>query len=366
MLRNLSYVKTRWFWIGLSLVITVAGLIAIAVHGGLDYGLDFQSGTRIDIAFDHQMNTGDVRAALEGLGHGDAKVQVVGTDMSEVIIVTKSLTTEQRRAMQAGLETKLGKFDVMSMEDVGPEFSRELVTATGLAVLFASIGMLLYITIRFEYRFAVAGIVALLHDALILVGIFALLGKEINIPFVAALLTMLGYSINDTIVVYDRIRENLHNRKKNESLAGLVNRSIGETIHRSINTSLTTLLAIAAIYFFGGPTTKDFSLALLIGITSGTYSSIFIASPIWLMWREADERHRLEAKAKASAAKGGKLSAAQAKREAVEAKTADAKAVEAKTAEGKPARTAKPGKSNKSKRSSKKAAKASGKGLSVK
>ncbi len=298
MLRNLSYMKARWFWIGISLIITIAGLISMGVRG-LNYGLDFQSGTRIDIVFDHQIEASDIRTALADLGRGDAKVQVVGSDKKEVIIVTKSLSTEDRRAMQAGLGAKLGKFDVMGMDDVGPEFSKELVNATLMAVLLASVGMLIYMTIRFEYRFATAGIIALLHDALILTGIFSLIGKEINIPFVAALLTMLGYSINDTIVVYDRIRENLKNRKKNETLEGLVDLSIGEVIWRSIGTSLTALLAIAAVYVFGGSTTKDFSLALLVGITSGTYSSIFIASPIWLMWRKADERRRLQAKAAA-------------------------------------------------------------------
>ncbi len=299
-LRKLSYMKAKWVFIGISLVITLAGLISMGVRG-LNYGLDFQSGTRIDISFGHQMNTADIRNALVGIGHGDAKVQVVGTDKHEVIIVTRSLSTEDRRTMQAGLEAKLGKFDVLAMDDVGPEFSKELVNTTLLAVAVASIGMLIYMTIRFEYRFATAGIIALLHDALILTGVFSLIGKEINIPFVAALLTMLGYSINDTIVVYDRIRENLKKCKKGEGLEELVDRSIGEVIWRSIGTSLTTLLAIAAVYVFGGPTTKDFALALLIGITSGTYSSIFIASPIWVLWRNADERKKLQAK---TAAKG--------------------------------------------------------------
>ncbi|MHB8945974.1 MAG: protein translocase subunit SecF [Bacillota bacterium] len=321
-LRKLSFMEAKWVFIGLSLVITLAGLISMGVRG-LNYGLDFQSGTRIDITFDHQMNTSDVRGALTGLGHGDAKVQVVGTDKHEVVIVTRSLSTEDRRAMQSGLEAKLGKFDVLSMDDVGPEFSKELVNATVMAVILASVGMLIYITIRFEYRFATAGIIALLHDALILTGVFSLIGKEINIPFVAALLTMLGYSINDTIVVYDRIRENLRNRKKNEDLEGIVDRSIGEVIWRSVGTSITTLLAIGAVYVFGGPTTKDFALALLIGITSGTYSSIFIASPIWVLWRNADERKKLQAKAAAkskdTAATTGKPSAGASKKASAKA-----------------------------------------------
>jgi preprotein translocase subunit SecF len=282
------------------LVITIAGLVSMAFRG-LNYGLDFSSGTRLDLAFQQTVSTGQVRQALSDLGYGYAKVQVTGADSKEVIIVTKSLSTEDRRTLQSNLGTKVGQFEVRGMDDVGPEFSRELVNMTVWAVIIASLGMLIYITIRFEYRFATAGIIALLHDALILLGIFSLIGKEINIPFVAALLTMLGYSINDTIVVYDRIRENLRLRKKGEDLEALVNRSIGGVVWRSVGTSVTTLLAIAAVYVFGGSTTKDFALALLIGITSGTYSSIFIASPIWLMWRNADERKKLQARLQAKA-----------------------------------------------------------------
>jgi len=327
MLRNLDYMRTKWFWIGLSLVITVIGLISIAVRG-FNLGLDFSPGTRIDIVFQQPVSTVQLRTTLTDLGYGDAKVQVEGTDQKEAVIITRVLTTDQRRALQAALASKLGQFELKDMDSVAPEFSRQLVSSTAMAVIIASVGMLLYITIRFEIRFAAAGIIALLHDALILTGIFSIIGKTVDIPFIAAILTMLGYSIMDTIVVYDRIRENMQKRQKNETLEQLVNRSIGEVIGRSIKTSVTTLLAIGAVYFFGGPTTKDFSLALIIGIISGTYSSIFIASPIWLMWRNADENRRLRAKAARKGGKGAPAKDASPKTRA----TAVAKAKPAKAA----------------------------------
>ena len=156
--------------------------------------------------------------------------------------------------------------------------------------------MIAYISYRFEYRFGVAGIISLIHDVFVVLGIFSLLQKEIDASFVAALLTIVGYSINDTIVIFDRIRENMKKMKKGETLSEMVDHSIWQTMTRSIYTVLTVLFATGALYFLGGETTKDFSLALLIGFVSGMYSSIFNASPIWYMWKEHDERKRLEHK----------------------------------------------------------------------
>ena len=156
--------------------------------------------------------------------------------------------------------------------------------------------MIVYITYRFEFKFAVSGIIAIAHDILVVVGMFSLLQKEIDASFVAAILTIVGYSINDTIVIFDRIRENLKTHSKTESFAQLVNRSIWQTMTRSIYTVLTVVFATAALYFFGGETTKNFSLALLIGFASGAYSSIFNASPIWVTWKEYEERKRLAVK----------------------------------------------------------------------
>jgi len=184
--------------------------------------------------------------------------------------------------------------DVLRVDNVGAVIGRELTKEAFWALLAAAVGMLLYITMRFEFKFAMAAILALLHDAFIIIALFSIFMIEVNSPFIAAVLTIIGYSINDTIVIFDRIRENLKlNRKK--STAEVVNASINENLIRSINTSLTTLvvlisLFIAFSYFVGGMDLKVFALALLIGVISGTYSSIFIASPLWLSLRQMEEK----------------------------------------------------------------------------
>ena len=156
---------------------------------------------------------------------------------------------------------------------------------------------------RFEFKSGVAGVIALIHDVLFVIGVFALLRKEISATFVAAILTIIGYSINDTIVIFDRIRENLQFRKKDESFESVVNLSILQTMRRSLNTSITTVLAILALYFVGGPAIKEFCLALIIGVTAGSYSSIFVASPLWVVWRNWEEKKRLKGKVAAAGTK---------------------------------------------------------------
>jgi len=185
---------------------------------------------------------------------------------------------------------------VRRVEEVSGVIGKELTQKAILALVVANAAQVIYITLRFEFKFAVAAVVALIHDVLITVGMFSILGIEVNSPFVAAILTIIGYSINYTIVVYDCIRENLKARKK-EDLKTLVNRSIAEARMRSIKTSLTTLRAVVAILVFGGQTIREFSLALAIGITTGTYSSIFIASPLWVLWKNKEEAARARPKA---------------------------------------------------------------------
>jgi preprotein translocase SecF subunit len=182
------------------------------------------------------------------------------------------------------------------VENVGAVIGRELTRQAFLALLIASIGIILYITFRFEFRFAITAIIALLHDILAVVAFFYLFRLEVNSPFIAALLTIMGYSINDTIVIYDRIRENLKKRHK-QTLAEIVNTSIGQSLRRSIFTSLTTLFVLTTLFIFGGVTLRAFISAMLVGVTFGTYSSIFVASPLWLQWKEFDSRKKTKAKA---------------------------------------------------------------------
>lgn len=292
----------RYWWFALSLLIIIPGLISIAVQG-FNLGIDFTGGNLIDVRFAQPVTVAQVRDVLNDYGLGNSVIQLAGTNQADkstdVFMRTKVLSEEQRLAVMAGLQQKLGNYDVLRAEKVGAVIGSELTRQAVIAVVVSWLLMIVYITFRFEYKFAVSGILAIVHDILVVIGMFSLMRREIDASFVAALLTIAGYSINDTIVIFDRIRENLRSWKKSEGLAAMVNRSIWQTMTRSIYTVLTVLFATASLYFFGGETTRNFSLALLIGFTSGCYSSIFNASPIWVTWREITDRRRMPKAAKA-------------------------------------------------------------------
>lgn len=292
----------RYWWFLLSALIIIPGLISIAMQG-FNLGIDFTGGTLIDLKFQQPVTVAQVRDVLKDHQLENSTIQLASTTQVEsstnVFIRTPVLEEDQRRAVLNDMGQKLGAFDVLRVEKVGAVIGSELTRNAVIAVVISWVLMILYITYRFEYRFAVSGILALIHDIIVVLGLFSILHKEIDASFVAAILTIIGYSINDTIVIFDRIRENLKTHRKGESIHDLVNRSIWQTMTRSIYTVLTVLFATAALYFFGGETTKNFSLALLIGFASGAYSSIFNASPIWVTWREYADRQRTGAKSKA-------------------------------------------------------------------
>jgi preprotein translocase subunit SecF len=282
-----DFISRSKVWLALSGTLIMIGLMALLIRGGLNLGLDFRGGTLLQLRFTKTVSTEDVRNVLKDYGLEKSGIQNSGGNT--VLIRTRDLTDQERQDVLAGLKEKLGSYEVFRTEKVGATISRELTRNAFLASAIASALMLVYITVRFEFKFAVAAILALIHDLLVTVSLFALFNIEVDSTFVAAILTILGYSINDTIVVFDRIRENLKARRK-EPLEELVNRSINETLTRSINTSLTTLFTVIALLFFGGETTKVFALALLIGLASGTYSSIFISSPLWYLWQKGGKR----------------------------------------------------------------------------
>ncbi len=291
----------RYLWFLLSALVIVPGLISIVTQG-FNLGIDFTGGTLLDLKFSRAVTVAEVREVLKDSHLEGSTIQLALTDRTDaannVFIRTHVLDENERRAVLGGLEKKLGAFEILRIEKVGAIMGSELTRQAILAVAAASVLMILYITYRFEFKFAISGIIALLHDVLVVLGIFSLLHLEVDAAFVAAILTIVGYSINDTIVIFDRIRENMKVHRKTESMRELVNRSIWQTMTRSIYTVLTVLFATVALYLFGGETTKNFSLALIIGITSGAYSSIFTASPIWVTWKEYQERRRIEMKTK--------------------------------------------------------------------
>ncbi|NLK08030.1 MAG: protein translocase subunit SecF [Firmicutes bacterium] len=285
---------------GISSVLVIASIILLLAPG-LNWGVDFTGGTLLERGFDRTITAGEVRQVisqlpLEGIDLGKSVIQPTGNNRS-ALIRTQVLTNEEILIIDEGLEAAFGQVQSLRTEMVGPVVGQELVKQALLALLLAAVGMLIYLSFRFEYRFASVAVLAVLHDAVIVLGIFALLGKEINSPFIASILTVVGYSVNNTIVIFDKIRENLQLRKR-ESWAEVANKSIQETLTRSINTSLTTLLAILALLFFGGATIQDFVFALLMGIFVGTYSSVFVAGPLWVTWKESDDkRHAAAARA---------------------------------------------------------------------
>lgn len=260
-----------------SLLIIIPGIVSL-FYQGLNLGIDFTGGSMLHWKAEKTFTVTDVRQALAKSNlDKEARIQKAGEN--EVIIRTRSLSQDESQKVVADLKDALGG-QLLRNEKVGPVIGRELTTKALLAVIIACILMLIYITIRFEFKFGVGAIMALVHDVLVVLGLFSLFRWEVDSAFVAAVLTILGYSINDTIVVFDRIRENLKLKRK-EDYAEIVDKSIMQTLNRSINTVLTVVFCLVALLVFGGATIKMFVIAMLIGVISGCYSSIFVASPIW-------------------------------------------------------------------------------------
>ena len=372
---HFDFLGKKWPFIGASLVLTVAGLVSLAMKGGPKYGIDFNGGALMYLRFNQEPPVQKIRAALTGKIPGEISVQqisgrqevLVGTEiagekelnqnrqiiedtlratfssndgkldvnnsaaeqladklrepllqagvaMSEQELQDMSKAIEQYRASKGGIlssfdelssvkgvtpqviaalkkECSLGPFTILSAEVVGPKVGAELRRQAILATLYALGGMLIYIAFRFEWIYGVAAVVAVFHDTIITVGLFSLFNKEISLTVVAALLTLVGYSMNDTIVVFDRIRENLKIMRR-EKLEDLINISVNQTLSRTVLTSGLTLLTALSLFVFGGQVLNGFSFALVVGIIVGTYSSVFIASPILIFWQNLIESRK--------------------------------------------------------------------------
>lgn len=281
----------RKIWYILSLVIIIPGLISLMLQG-LNLGIDFAGGSVLQLKFEQQVDIADLRAGLDEVELGGSKIQSM--DDGSYQIKTIELSQEKQDGVMNALTEKFGKVEIVRNELVGPTIGKELRDAGLISLTLAVIGIVLYISYRFELHFAIAAILSLLHDVMIVVSIFSICQLEVDSTFIAAVLTILGYSINDKIVVFDRIRENLSTVKK-EDLAPVVNTSIIQSLTRSLNTSISTLILLVALFFFGGETTKLFVLAMIIGIVAGTYSSLCIASPIWYEIKMRSKAKRIEA-----------------------------------------------------------------------
>lgn len=280
--KNFDFVgKSRFFYI-LSIAITILGLVFLLTRG-LNYGVDFQSGSNVDISLSKTLTTEQIDTVLEEAGIGEDAIITPGNDRVNIRF-REVLTEDQDMKMRTGIE-KLDEKATFEVNTVDPEMAKELGRNAIYAVLISCIGIIIYVSIRFEWRFAIAAIVALLHDAFVVISIFSILGLEVDLTFIIAVLTIIGYSINDTIVIFDRIRENLRfaKIKRYSDLKDLVNKSLSQTLGRSIYTALSVFIAAFFILLLGGESIQMFSLAICIGLLFGAYSSIFIASPLWLL-----------------------------------------------------------------------------------
>ena len=265
-------------------IVAILSSVFFILFKNLNFGIDFKGGTLIEIKKDNDLSISNIRSQLTGLGLGDIQIQTFGSADIILIRIENSIDLTSNADMNSIeiIRKNLGnKIEIQRTEIVGPKVSSELVQKGLIAIIVAVILMLFYIWLRFEWQFSIGAVIALIHDVIITIGIFSLLQIEFNLSIIAALLTIIGYSMNDTVVVYDRIRENLRKYKSLE-IYQLINQSLNETMSRTFLTSFTTLLALFSLYFLGGEVLKGFTLAMIIGVFIGTYSSIFIASQIIL------------------------------------------------------------------------------------
>lgn len=286
---NYKIIQKRKIGYAFSGILILISIVSLILHGGPRYGIDFTGGTLVQLKFDKPVAIEELRGALSKHGFGDSEIKYFGAN-NEVAIRVGHVSSKEEIAnlLEDVIKKALPEnpFLIDRVEKVGPKIGHELIIDALLAIFWAMILILIYVMWRFEFKFSVGAIVALMHDVTITLGIFSVFNIEISAPIIAAVLTIVGYSLNDTIVVYDRIRENIRASKKSAlDLANTINRSINETLSRTIITSGTTLIVVAVLYFFGGEVLRTFALALIIGVGVGTYSSIFIASPIVLDWK---------------------------------------------------------------------------------
>jgi len=294
--------NTNWDFLGgrkiafiISGVLILTSIVALIINGGPLYNIDFKGGQVVEVGFGSPVDMGKVRSLVDAVGVKDVEIQSIGDGSVVLFRLPADVELESGEDVadavidRLGLEFGESNIDLRRQEIVGPKVSGELRKQALWATLIALLGILIYVSIRFKFRFGVAAVVALFHDVLITVGILTIFGREISLPVVAALLTIVGYSINDTIVISDRIRENVRILYR-EKFDDLTNRSLNQTISRTIITSFVVLLVLLCIFFFGGEVIHDFSLALIIGVIVGTYSSVYVVSPIVVAWEHASPK----------------------------------------------------------------------------
>jgi preprotein translocase subunit SecF len=294
---NVDWLGKKWYFLAFSMIFSVAGIVSMGWHiahigSPVPLGVDFRGGTDVQVQFAQAPDINAIRQATEEAGIKDARIQNYDVPQNrEVLISLPEQTNESaldvgRQKIVDALQSHYNnQFTVRNVQVVGPTVGKQLEKQATLATLYSMLGMLVYLWFRFQLIYGVAAVVACFHDTLITVGAFALTGQEISLTVIAAILTLVGYSMNDTIVVFDRIRENLRLSRR-EALPDVVNRSINQTLSRTVLTSGLTFLTVLSLYIFGGEVLKGFSFALVVGILIGTYSSIAVAAPMLVAWQD--------------------------------------------------------------------------------
>jgi preprotein translocase subunit SecF len=305
---NIDWMAKKWYFLGFSLIVTVSGLLSMLFWHGIPLNVDFKGGTIVNVKFSGPVHEDQIRAALTKAGVKDEKVQGVGPAANNEFMISLGQASADEKALDAGKQTVIkalddspmaGKYELRGGSIVGPQVGSQLRNQAFWATIYSLAGMLIYLAFRFEFIYGVAAVVAVFHDTIFTLGVFSLTNTELSLTVIAALLTLIGYSMNDTIVVFDRIRENAKLMRR-ESMRELVNKSINQTLSRTILTSGLTFLTVISLYLFGGQVLHGFSFALVIGILIGTYSSIAVAAPMLVAYQgaRAERQGRLtEAKA---------------------------------------------------------------------
>lgn len=292
---KLQLMKYRNLWLSIAVLFAVLSIASIAVKG-FNYGIDFTGGSLIDLRFEKAVDISDVRDIMGKHDLSNSMIQIAGqTEGSDsqtgnnIFIRTRDLSEQERAAIMADFEKELGSFEVLRIEKVGATVGAELTRNALIAFGISVVLILLYVSFRFEWRFAVSGIIALVYNLLVTVGIYSFMQGEVDSNFIAATLTILGFSINDTIVIFDRIRENMKSYKKGDDLVQVVDFSINQSLRRSIYTVLIVLFTTVSLFLFGGDTTRDFALVMTIGFSFGCLTSIFIAPALWILIKGAKD-----------------------------------------------------------------------------
>lgn len=282
----------RW-WFTLSSLLVIASLVSIFVRG-FNFGIDYTGGTIVEVVFNQPVQVAQVREDLKQFNLENAIIQLSGesneTSGKDVIIRTRNLDANESAAVVESLNKNVGQNEVKRVESVGAVIGSEVTEHALINLAIAFLVLAAYISFRFEYRIAFSSLVAIFHDLIMVLGVFSFFQLEIDASFLAAILTVIGYSMNESVVIFDRIRENTHTHKRSDTFADLANASIAQSIHRSCYTLTTVLFACCSLYFFGGDTTKNFALCMIVGFVSGAYSSICVATSIWAIWKSSNKK----------------------------------------------------------------------------